>query len=140
MLVFCWKLMSDEERVKRRGGDKQIKEARRDGASETYGFRCRDEYRQSNDYEILVEVGKHKDLYLWMSKCPNGSSVKFLVNTRERTFGVLTKIDLMEKGTDAVDMLEGKSYRLKFPRIGVVNRSQADINKSVDMIVSRMKE
>ncbi|WMV30969.1 hypothetical protein MTR67_024354 [Solanum verrucosum] len=58
----------------------------------------------------------------------------------ERTFGVLTKIDLMDKGTDAVDMLEGKSYKLQFPWIGVVNRSQADINKNVDMIAARRRE
>ncbi|KAF6146076.1 hypothetical protein GIB67_033435 [Kingdonia uniflora] len=58
----------------------------------------------------------------------------------ERTIGVLTKIDLMDKGTDAVDILEGKSYRLQFPWIGVVNRSQADINKSVDMIAARRRE
>ncbi|XP_058100432.1 dynamin-related protein 5A-like isoform X2 [Magnolia sinica] len=58
----------------------------------------------------------------------------------ERTFGVLTKIDLMDKGTDAVEILEGKSYRLQFPWIGVVNRSQADINKSVDMIAARRRE
>ncbi|KHG21882.1 Dynamin-related protein 12A [Gossypium arboreum] len=58
----------------------------------------------------------------------------------ERTIGVLTKIDLMDKGTDAVDILEGKSYRLKFPWIGVVNRSQADINKNVDMIAARRRE
>uniref|UniRef100_I1NQP0 Dynamin-type G domain-containing protein n=1 Tax=Oryza glaberrima TaxID=4538 RepID=I1NQP0_ORYGL len=58
----------------------------------------------------------------------------------ERTFGVLTKIDLMDKGTNAVDMLEGRSYRLQYPWIGVVNRSQQDINKSVDMIVARHRE
>ncbi|GMY15270.1 dynamin-related protein 5A isoform X4 [Fagus crenata] len=58
----------------------------------------------------------------------------------ERTFGVLTKIDLMDKGTDAVDILEGRSYKLQFPWIGVVNRSQADINKSVDMIAARRRE
>ncbi|KAL3615717.1 Phragmoplastin drp1a [Castilleja foliolosa] len=58
----------------------------------------------------------------------------------ERTFGVLTKIDLMDKGTDAVDILEGKSYKLQFPWIGVVNRSQADINKNVDMIAARRRE
>ncbi|KAK1374003.1 Phragmoplastin [Heracleum sosnowskyi] len=58
----------------------------------------------------------------------------------ERTFGVLTKVDLMDKGTDAVEILEGKSYKLQFPWIGVVNRSQADINKSVDMIAARRKE
>ncbi|KAH9787453.1 Dynamin-related protein 1B [Citrus sinensis] len=58
----------------------------------------------------------------------------------DRTFGVLTKIDLMDKGTDAVDILEGKSYKLRYPWIGVVNRSQADINKSVDMIAARRRE
>ncbi|KAF5761550.1 putative dynamin central domain, GTPase effector domain, Dynamin superfamily [Helianthus annuus] len=58
----------------------------------------------------------------------------------ERTFGVLTKIDLMDQGTDAVDILEGRSYRLNFPWIGVVNRSQADINKNVDMISARKRE
>jgi hypothetical protein len=36
--------------------------------------------------------------------------------------------------------LEGKSYRLKFPWVGVVNRSQADINKNVDMIAARHRE
>lgn len=58
----------------------------------------------------------------------------------ERTFGVLTKVDLMDKGTNAVDILEGKAYRLQFPWVGVVNRSQADINKSVDMVVARRRE
>ncbi|TYH61909.1 hypothetical protein ES332_D07G083100v1, partial [Gossypium tomentosum] len=37
-------------------------------------------------------------------------------------------------------ILEGKSYRLKFPWVGVVNRSQADINKNVDMIAARRRE
>ncbi|RLN23930.1 dynamin-related protein 5A-like isoform X1 [Panicum miliaceum] len=58
----------------------------------------------------------------------------------ERTFGVLTKIDLMDKGTDAVDILEGRSYRLQYPWIGVVNRSQQDINKNVDMIAAWIRE
>ncbi|XP_035546215.1 dynamin-related protein 1E-like [Juglans regia] len=58
----------------------------------------------------------------------------------DRTFGVLTKLDLMDKGTNALDVLEGRSYRLQHPWIGIVNRSQADINKNVDMIVARRKE
>lgn len=37
-------------------------------------------------------------------------------------------------------ILEGKAYRLQYPWIGVVNRSQADINKSVDMIAARRRE
>ncbi|KAJ1399415.1 P-loop containing nucleoside triphosphate hydrolase [Sesbania bispinosa] len=58
----------------------------------------------------------------------------------ERTFGVLTKLDLMDKGTNALDVLEGRSYRLQHPWVGIVNRSQADINKNVDMIVARRRE
>ncbi|GAB2291100.1 hypothetical protein Dimus_025358 [Dionaea muscipula] len=58
----------------------------------------------------------------------------------ERTFGVLTKVDLMDKGTDAVDILEGRAYKLQFPWVGVVNRSQADINKNVDMMAARRRE
>ncbi|KAJ8755889.1 hypothetical protein K2173_024434 [Erythroxylum novogranatense] len=60
--------------------------------------------------------------------------------TGDRTFGVLTKLDLMDKGTNALDVLEGRSYRLQQPWVGIVNRSQADINKNVDMIVARRKE
>ncbi|KAL1135519.1 hypothetical protein V6Z11_A12G179600 [Gossypium hirsutum] len=58
----------------------------------------------------------------------------------ERTFGVLTKLDLMDKGTNAVDVLKGRAYRLQHPWVGIVNRSQADINKNVDMILARRKE
>ncbi|CAN6460959.1 unnamed protein product [Victoria cruziana] len=60
--------------------------------------------------------------------------------TGERTFGVLTKLDLMDKGTNALDVLEGRAYRLQHPWVGIVNRSQADINKNVDMIAARRKE
>lgn len=37
-------------------------------------------------------------------------------------------------------ILEGKSFKLKYPWVGVVNRSQADINKNVDMIAARRRE
>lgn len=60
--------------------------------------------------------------------------------TGERTIGVLTKLDLMDKGTNALDVLEGRSYRLQHPWVGLVNRSQADININVDMVVARHKE
>jgi GTP-binding protein EngB required for normal cell division len=45
-----------------------------------------------------------------------------------RTIGVLTKLDIVDKGTDARDVLLNKVYSLKLGYIGVVNRSQADIN------------
>ena len=37
-------------------------------------------------------------------------------------------------------VIEGRSYRLQHPWVGIVNRSQADINKNVDMIAARRKE
>ncbi|KAJ3672884.1 hypothetical protein LUZ60_006258 [Juncus effusus] len=58
----------------------------------------------------------------------------------ERTFGVVTKLDLMDQGTNALDVLEGRSYRLQHPWVGIVNRSQAEINKNVDMMQARRKE
>lgn len=50
-----------------------------------------------------------------------------------RTIGVLTKVDLMDHGTNALDILSGRVYPLKLGFIGVVNRSQQDIqgNKSL---------
>lgn len=60
--------------------------------------------------------------------------------TGERTYGVLTKLDLMDKGTNALEVLEGRAYPLQHPWVGVVNRSQADIHKNVDMISARQQE
>ena len=45
-----------------------------------------------------------------------------------RTLAVITKLDLMDAGTDAVDVLCGRVIPVKLGIIGVVNRSQADIN------------
>ena len=47
-----------------------------------------------------------------------------------RTIGVLTKLDIMDNGTDARDILLNKVYPLKLGYIGVVNRSQQDINQN----------
>lgn len=44
-----------------------------------------------------------------------------------RTIGVLSKLDLMDHGTNAMDILSGRVYPLKLGFIGVVNRSQQDI-------------
>jgi hypothetical protein len=47
--------------------------------------------------------------------------------TGARTIGVVTKIDIMDKGTSAKRMIEGKDVQLKLGFIGVKNRSQQDI-------------
>lgn len=41
---------------------------------------------------------------------------------------VITKLDLMDHGTDAMEALCGRVIPVKLGIIGVVNRSQADIN------------
>lgn len=45
----------------------------------------------------------------------------------KRTVGLLTKLDLMDQGTNAVDILSGKVYPLKLGFVGIVNRLQQDI-------------
>lgn len=51
-----------------------------------------------------------------------------------RTLAVVTKLDLMDAGTDAIDILCGRVIPVKLGIIGVVNRSQQDIidNKNID--------
>ncbi|MFH4978863.1 hypothetical protein AB6A40_005572 [Gnathostoma spinigerum] len=44
-----------------------------------------------------------------------------------RTIGVLTKLDLMDEGTDASEILENRLFPLRRGYIGVVNRGQKDI-------------
>eukprot|EP01029_Cantina_marsupialis_P003781 TRINITY_DN13809_c0_g1_i1.p1 TRINITY_DN13809_c0_g1~~TRINITY_DN13809_c0_g1_i1.p1 ORF type:complete len:806 (-),score=292.97 TRINITY_DN13809_c0_g1_i1:149-2539(-) len=51
----------------------------------------------------------------------------------DRTLGVLTKLDLMDKGTDAMDVITGKLISLKLGYIPVVNRGQADIEGKKDI-------
>lgn len=53
-----------------------------------------------------------------------------------RTIGVLTKLDLMDDGTDARDILENKLLPLRRGYVGVVNRSQKDIEGRKDIKVA----
>ncbi|POW08498.1 hypothetical protein PSHT_09525 [Puccinia striiformis] len=57
-----------------------------------------------------------------------------------RTIGVLTKLDLMDTGTNALDILTGRIYPLKLGFTGIVNRSQHDINMKTPMEKALAKE
>lgn len=63
-------------------------------------------------------------LLLFQPRCVEG----------RRTLCILTKLDLMDQGTDAHDLLLGRVVPVKLGIIGVVNRSQADIKagKTID--------
>lgn len=60
----------------------------------------------------------------------------------QRTIGVLTKIDLMDTGTDVVDILAGRIIPLRLGYVPVVNRGQRDIEnkKRIDLALKAEKE
>ncbi len=58
----------------------------------------------------------------------------------DRTIGVLTKLDLMDPGTDASDMLMNRTVPLKRGYVGIVNRGQKDIGEGVSIRQALNKE
>jgi len=59
-----------------------------------------------------------ESLHIAKSVDPNG----------DRTIAVVTKIDIMDAGTDATELLSGEVIPVKLGIFGVINRSQKDIN------------
>jgi replication fork clamp-binding protein CrfC len=57
-----------------------------------------------------------------------------------RTIGVITKIDIMDKGVNAKRMIEGKDVSLRLGFIGIKNRSQQDIIDRLTVKVAIEKE
>ncbi|KAB0376481.1 hypothetical protein FD755_010925 [Muntiacus reevesi] len=76
-------------------------------------------------------VGKYCSFYLMM-----GAKNKYSL----RTIGVITKLDLMDEGTDARDVLENKLLPLRRGYVGVVNRSQKDIDGKKDIKAAMLAE
>jgi len=58
----------------------------------------------------------------------------------DRTIGILTKLDLVDAGVDAFEALTGKVIPLKKGYIGIINRSQAEINANSSIKELRQKE
>ncbi|KCZ79616.1 hypothetical protein H312_02989 [Anncaliia algerae PRA339] len=71
-----------------------------------------------------IDISNSDSLHLARSVDPNYN----------RTIGVLTKLDLMDKGTDVVDVLAGRIIKLKLGFVPLINRSQTEIiqNKSIE--------
>jgi dynamin 1-like protein len=57
-----------------------------------------------------------------------------------RTLGVLTKLDIMDRGTDGAAVLRNEVVSLRLGYIGVVLRSQQDIDNRVGVSESRARE
>jgi len=60
--------------------------------------------------------------------------------TGNRTLGVITKIDIMDRGTDASKMILNQEIPLKLGYVGIKNRSQEDINNKVRVNIALNKE
>ena len=58
----------------------------------------------------------------------------------ERTIGVLTKLDLMDPGTDASELLQNRVIPLRRGYVGVVNRGQKDIDTGASIAAALKKE
>lgn len=66
----------------------------------------------------------------------NAESVKLAQQvdpTGERTLLVITKLDLMDKGTNATRLLSGEIIKVNHGIVGVVNRSQQNIIDNVSV-------
>ena len=59
--------------------------------------------------------------------------------TGARTLGVITKIDIMDRGTDAAKMIANQEIKLNLGYIGIKNRSQEDINNKVKVSIALNK-
>ena len=57
-----------------------------------------------------------------------------------RTLGVLTKLDIMDAGTDARKVLMNEEIPLKLGYVGVKNRSKQDLNNKISMAETQKKE
>ncbi|KAJ7771596.1 Dynamin central region-domain-containing protein [Mycena metata] len=59
-----------------------------------------------------------------------------------RTIGVLTKVDLMDAGTDVVDILAGRIIPMRLGYVPVVNRGQRDIelNRPISYALEKERE
>ncbi|CAL5382385.1 unnamed protein product [Camellia sinensis] len=99
--------------------------------------RCGTLIGSSKDEHSNQDVATSDAIKLAREVDPNG----------ERTFGItghhgtiLLGAEWGRDRTNALDVLEGRSYRLQHPWVGIVNRSQADINRNVDMLDARRRE
>lgn len=57
-----------------------------------------------------------------------------------RTIGVVTKVDIMDRGTNAKRMIMGQDVPLRLGFVGVKNRAQEDINNRITMAEAQAKE
>lgn len=95
------------------------------------------EYYASNQNSIILAVvAANNDIQ-------NPKTIKFVKRVDpkgDRTICVVTKLDMMNAGTDATDVLTGQIIKVKLGIVGVVNRSHDDTIKGVSIADNIKKE
>lgn len=98
------------------------------------GDQPRDIERQIRDM-VMKYIGKSNAIILAVTAAnidlANSDGLKLAREVDpegQRTIGVLTKVDLMDEGTDVVDILAGRIIPLRLGYVPVVNRGQRDID------------
>ena len=98
------------------------------------GDQPRDIERQIRDM-VLKYIGKSNAIVLAVTAAnidlANSDGLKLAREVDpegQRTIGVLTKVDLMEEGTDVIDILSNRVIPLRLGYVPVVNRGQRDID------------
>ena len=76
---------------------------------------------------ILVVIPANQDI----ANQGSLNLVKQCDPTGTRTIAVITKIDIMDRGCNALEMLEGKAFPLKHGYHGVKLRSKLDIDNKM---------
>lgn len=85
---------------------------------------------------ILCVIAANADI----ATCESLKFAKEVDPNYERTLGVLTKIDIMDEGTDCTEILNNVYPQLRHGYVGVINRSQQSIAQCVSIHDSTQRE
>eukprot|EP00811_Abedinium_folium_P037147 NODE_978_length_2665_cov_10.432624.p1 GENE.NODE_978_length_2665_cov_10.432624~~NODE_978_length_2665_cov_10.432624.p1 ORF type:complete len:460 (-),score=100.58 NODE_978_length_2665_cov_10.432624:1210-2589(-) len=95
-------------------------------------------YARDSRTVVLAVLPANQD----MSTSDALQMARMVDSSGQRTIGVITKIDIMDQGTDAVRMLRGEDIPLRLGYVGVKLRSKQDIldKKRVKVALEEEKE
>ena len=93
-------------------------------------------YCQDSKTIILCVIPANQDL----STQDSINMARKLDPQGKRTLGVLTKVDLMDEGTDCSKILLNQEIKLKLGYVAVKGRSQMDIKRNIKVVEAKKKE
>ena len=92
-------------------------------------------YCQDSKTIILCVIPANQDL----STQDSINMARKLDPQGKRTLGVLTKVDLMDEGTDCSKILLNQEIKLNLGYVAVKGRSQMDIKRNINVVQAKKK-